>query len=254
MTAQSSRAVLSGEGADELFGGYREYRAEGLTRMVPPHFLAAAAAMAGWLPSGDSRLSPGDVARRLSAGALDAGAPHAWRWRRCVAEHDIDEVFMPGTFGSEPPPAFPAGPDPGATDLLTLLPDMLLPKADRIGLSCGVEVRVPYLDGSVVVLARRGGFSPGKKLLRAACEGVLPPEVVHGKKRGFSAPVRAWLRSRGARGEAREFLLGAGAKLAPRLNAETLDAWLSQHGAHRRDRSREVHALLALESWFRRSS
>lgn len=252
LTSAVSRAALSGEGADELFGGYHEYRALRLAGLVPRPLLHAAAFAARWLPGGDGRFAPRGTLSRFCAGALDRSAPGAWPWRRCMSGADIEAVFVPGALGPRteaPSPA--AGADPGATDLATLLPDMLLVKADRMGLANRVEVRLPYLDGGVAALARAAGFAPGKRLLRAAARGLVPDEVLAGRKRGFSAPVRAWLRSDSARTEVHEFLLSGGSKLHDRLRPETVSRWLVEHSVRRTDRSREIHALLALEGWMR---
>ncbi|MCX7806254.1 MAG: asparagine synthetase B, partial [Planctomycetota bacterium] len=197
-TSASQGTVLSGEGSDELFGGYHEYRLERLADLLPRWALRAAGTVARaaalTLRSGDDRFSAGDVLRRFASGAADTDSPRAWRWRAVLDEADIARVFLPGGLGNGGGPLFRREGDPDETDLHTILPDMLLPKADRAGKACGVEVRLPYLAPEVVALARRAGFSTGKRLLKAACEGLLPPEVVRGRKRGFSAPVRAWLR------------------------------------------------------------
>ena len=263
MTSPLSKSILSGEGGDELFGGYYEYRLERLERLLRRPLFGAVALMAGAagriLPSGDPRLSAGDIMRRFAAGAFDVGAPHAWRWRRCMGDADISAVFLPGALGngdgvlpSAGIPEFQRLGDPRDTYLSSILPDMLLPKADRAGFFPGVEARFPYLDPRVVAVARIAPLTAGKRPLREACRGLLPPEVVAGRKRGFSAPVRAWLRAEGAAAEVREYLAGPESRLAPRLRSETLDRWLAEHRSRRADRSREVHALLALENWLRR--
>ncbi len=256
-TSGSCRAALSGEGGDELFGGYHEYRLERLAGLLPDWALRAAGTAAGVaaraMRSGDDRFSTGGILRRFASGAFDRDSPHAWRWRAVFSERDISCVFIQGAFGNDRnAPLFEKGADPRETDMRTILPDALLPKADRTGTACGVEIRLPYLAPEVVDLAQRAGFAPGKRLLKAACKGLLPSEVISGRKRGFSAPLRAWLRGAGAGAEVFEYLSGRNSALGDILNRATLEGWMAEHRCRRRDRSREIHALLALESWLRR--
>ncbi|MCW2991688.1 MAG: asparagine synthetase [Solirubrobacterales bacterium] len=134
-------------------------------------------------------------------------------------------------------------------DLNIYLPSDLLVKTDRASMAHSLEARVPFLDAHVAELALalptrmkvRGRQK--KLLLRRAVEPLLPREVVHGAKRGFSIPAAAWLR-----GElepfAREVLHGA--QLVDRDVALGL---LDAHVARRDDHSRPLWGLLSLELW-----
>ena len=142
-------------------------------------------------------------------------------------------------------------------DLGVYLVDDLLVKTDRASMAHSLEARVPYLDTVVTNLAlalpRRykiRGFAK-KVLLRKAAEPLLPREIVHGRKRGFSIPAAAWLR-----GELEPF---ARATLA----TETLERQgffrpkfvhrlLDSHVAGSEDLSRQLWGLLAFTLWYDR--
>jgi len=130
-------------------------------------------------------------------------------------------------------------------------------KTDRASMAHSLEVRVPFLDTVVTNLAfalparhKVRGLSK-KVLLRKAAEPLLPREVVHGRKRGFSIPAAAWLR-----GELAPF---ARETLSPdRLRAQgffdpaAVTRLLDEHVAGAQDRSRQLWGLLAFTLWYER--
>ncbi len=137
------------------------------------------------------------------------------------------------------------------------LVDDLLTKTDRASMAWSLEARVPFMDTVVANFAfslparhKVRGLSK-KRLLRKAVEPLLPREVVHGRKRGFSIPAAAWLR-----GELEPFAretLGADTLhrqgyLDPRVVGRLLD----EHVAGRRDNSRQLWGLLAFTLWHER--
>ena len=116
-----------------------------------------------------------------------------------------------------------------------------------------LEARVPFLDADVAELAlalptnaKVRGLQK-KRLLRAAVEPLLPRDVVHGRKRGFSIPAAAWLRGT-LEPFARELL--SGAELVDRGAALRL---LDEHVARRDDHSRALWGLVCLELWRARA-
>ncbi len=130
-------------------------------------------------------------------------------------------------------------------------------KTDRASMAHSLEARVPYLDTIVTNLAlalpRRQkirGLSK-KVLLRKAAAPLLPREIVHGKKRGFSIPAAAWLR-----GElepfARETLSHATLQRQGFFHPEVVERLLDDHVAGREDRSRQLWGLLAFTLWHER--
>jgi asparagine synthase (glutamine-hydrolysing) len=120
-----------------------------------------------------------------------------------------------------------------------------------------LEARVPFMDTVVANFAfslpvkhKVRGFSK-KRLLRKAVEPLLPHEVVHGKKRGFSIPAAAWLR-----GElepfARETLSAETLKRQGYLQPAAVQRVLDDHVSGREDLSRQIWGLLAFTLWHER--
>jgi asparagine synthase (glutamine-hydrolysing) len=144
-------------------------------------------------------------------------------------------------------------------DLGVYLVDDLLVKTDRASMAHSLEARVPYLDTVVTNLAlalparqkvRVRGLAK-KVLLRKAAEPLLPREIVHGKKRGFSIPAAAWLR-----GElepfARETLSAETLRRQGFFEPRVVQRLLDDHVAGREDLSRQLWGLLAFTLWHER--
>ncbi|MGH3050408.1 MAG: asparagine synthase-related protein, partial [Gaiellaceae bacterium] len=137
------------------------------------------------------------------------------------------------------------------------LVDDLLTKTDRASMAHSLEARVPFMDTAVSNFAfslpvrhKVRGLSK-KRLLRKAVEPLLPHEVVHGRKRGFSIPAAAWLR-----GElepfARETLSAETIARQGILQPGPVTRVLDDHVAGRADLSRQVWGLLAFTLWYER--
>lgn len=197
---QRVKVVLSGEGADELFGGYPLY-CQGVHMQAWQH-----------LPRGLRRLlgrcAPG-------CGFLRRGAQS--RWQRCARANYVFESpeererYLKRKFSSQTParrfkPYFDKvrGLDEATAlqwvDLQTWLPRDILRKADRMSMAHSLELRVPFLDREVLAVAmelprtKRCTRRKTKVALRAAAERSLPPALAGRKKRGFPVPLAQWLR------------------------------------------------------------
>ncbi|MCA1670698.1 MAG: asparagine synthase C-terminal domain-containing protein, partial [Actinobacteria bacterium] len=217
---------LSGDGGDEVFGGYNRYlygrlawrRTAWLPRSVRAALARAllAPAPATW-DSLVERLTPllprrmrvsgaGDKARKL-AGVLGAGDQGAL-YLALVSQWDEPEVLL--MQGREPPSLvttsarWPALADVTEAmmylDTAVSLPDDMLTKVDRASMAVGLEARVPLLDHRVVEFAwrlpphLRVGRRHGKHLLRKVLFRHVPPSLIERPKAGFDPPVGAWLR------------------------------------------------------------
>jgi asparagine synthase (glutamine-hydrolysing) len=265
LAAREVKVCLSGEGGDELFGGYYTYAADLLAPRIGP-LARVARPLVERLPSSSARASFDYKAKRFvrAAHLPPLERHHAWK-----------EIFAPelraeltGRESSFDPVdvyraryAETAGAEQLArlqdVDLGIYLVDDLLVKTDRASMAHSLEVRVPFLDTTVTNLAlalptrsKLRGLQK-KLLLRKAAEPLLPREIVHGRKRGFSIPAAAWLR-----GElepfARDVLsperLGRQGFFAPEVAARLLD----EHVARVEDRSRQLWGLLAFTLWYER--
>ena len=265
LAAEDVKVALSGEGSDELFGGYYTYVADLLAERVGP-IAALAQPLADRLPSSTRRVSFDYKAKRFT------GAAHLPPLER---HHGWKEIFsvdlraeLTGRRSSYDPLAASRErfAETEGHELLTRLQDVdfglylvddLLTKTDRASMAWSLEARVPFMDTVVANFAfslparhKVRGLSK-KRLLRKAVEPLLPREVVHGRKRGFSIPAAAWLR-----GELEPFAretLGADTLhrqgyFDPRVVGRLLD----EHVAGRRDNSRRLWGLLAFTLWHER--
>ena len=211
--AAGLKCVVSGDGADELFGGYPTVLAHGLVPTLRP-LGRVARALLGRRRHREGGVTRDYMARRLLAG-LDL--PFALRhqaWMGAWLPDELGQTHDLETFVSSE-----AGPSEGAVDgcrALHLdqrlyLADGVLVKVDRASMAHGVEVRSPFLDHRVVELAadigllhkvappgpralRRGGVFQGKRVLKTAAAELVPTETLRRPKQGFGAPVGPWLR------------------------------------------------------------
>jgi asparagine synthase (glutamine-hydrolysing) len=139
-------------------------------------------------------------------------------------------------------------------DVKTYLVDDILTKVDRASMAHSLEVRVPLLDHEVMEYAanipagyklRRG---EGKFIFKQALADLLPGEVLHRPKMGFSLPLAHWLRSELRRTfEAR--VLAKDAFLTSLLDPAVIQRWWAQHQRQTRDYAYHLWALLILECW-----
>jgi asparagine synthase (glutamine-hydrolysing) len=215
--------ALSGDGGDELFGGYSKYyrirtvaRAIGhmpvelrhLTADAVDGVLSGMAALHGLLPvAWRPGLSLNRVATIVDAVRANGDFNALYRETRNAAL--APSAFMVGT--AERPLRWEAEPHVGIVadgmermgyfDFLTLLVDSILTKVDRSSMAHSLEVRVPLLDHRVVECAwslpptlKYGRKSENKRLLRRLLYQYVPRRLVDRPKKGFSSPIGIWLR------------------------------------------------------------
>jgi len=265
LAAEDVKVALSGEGGDELFGGYYTYVADRLAERVGPVASLARPAIE-LLPSSTRRASFDYKAKRF---ARSARLPPLER------HHGWKEIFAPDARAELTGRRSTFDPvdilrsrfaETEGHDLLVRLQDVdfgvylvddLLVKTDRASMAWSLEARVPFMDPAVTTFAfslparhKVRGFQK-KRLLRKAVAPLLPDEVVHGRKRGFSIPAAAWLR-----GEllpfARETLSPENLSRQGYLQPQAVSRLLDDHAAGREDLSRQLWGLLAFTLWHER--
>jgi len=247
--------VLSGEGSDELFGGYPMYRTMLAYELVnrlplasPVGGLLARISCEGKLRKYASMIGQpiemryGGVSRlfskdQLSRFLLVASSSHngaAAAYQRCKKAPLLSRMSF--------------------VDLTTWLADDLLTKADKMTMANSLELRVPFLDHKLVEFALRLPAelkvrgNTGKYLLKRYMERFLPGQIVHRSKKGFPVPIRTWL-TRELAGFARETLLASNSASRQWFDASQLTELLDTH--RRRDCSGQIYALLVFEQWHR---
>lgn len=273
--------MLSGVGADELFGGYPRQRAllyGAWYRRAPVWLRGAFRRSVRRLPGAGKELRAkiGRAAKKFVAAAEERPLAHYIAMETYFSELLQQRVLAPDgalAAATDPVPAETADlcariervhPTDAlkqsiAWDLETYLPNLNLAYTDRTSMAHGVEVRVPFLDVRLVEWAlgarsrdlvrwRRGKLE-GKWLLKRAAEGIVPDSLVWRKKAGFGAPVRSWLRTSLA--EMRRDLLGS---LARRgwFDARALSELERDFLEGREDHALQIWMLLSLELWTRR--
>jgi asparagine synthase (glutamine-hydrolysing) len=263
------KVILSGAGGDELFGGYRRYLGEHYMRYVnwlPGPARRGAAWLSGLLP-GD-RHSKWLNYSRLAKNFLGAAAsPFTERYRSYVGVHApaaAAELLVdpPATRRDALAEAFARAPGDDAlarmyaVDVHTQLPDDILMLTDKMTMAASLECRVPLLDHELVELAGRiparvkvaGGEL--KSLLKQALADVLPKEILHRPKRGFGAPMGAWL-SGALAGLLDDCLSAHSLRERGLLEPEPVARLIADHRASRIDGTDKLLALLNLEIWCR---
>ena len=262
LAARHVKVALSGEGGDELFGGYHTYSADLLAERT--RLLARAARpLVERLPVSTARASLDYRAKRFvrAAHLPPLERHHGWKeifspdvraelTGRAAAFDPVDSLRdrFAETEGAELLARLQD------VDLGTYLVDDLLTKTDRASMAHSLEARVPFLDTAVTDLAlalptkhKVRGLRK-KVLLRRAAEPLLPPEIVRGRKRGFSIPAAAWLRG-GLEPFARDVLSAATLRRQGYFRPEPVARLIDAHVAGREDLSRQLWGLLAFTLW-----
>lgn len=253
---QHVKVVLSGEGGDELFGGYPKYR------------FASWGGRARWVPAGPRQA----VGRFLEARLPASMGRHRIALRALTAGSEVNQLgtwFAPFTaaerrelIGRDPAPErarqLPDGTDEIDRmlryDLASWLPDNLLERGDRMTMAASLELRPPLLDHRLVefvfglpsnLKVRRG---VPKWLLKEVARRYLPEEIVTRRKVGFRVPLDSWFRT-GLRETARDRLTGPGSFVGSVLDRHAVSRLLDRHEGGGHDEEIRIWTLLSLEVW-----
>jgi len=274
--AEEVKVVLSGDGGDELFFGYKRHLTErrlgrlpnvvrrgmrGFSRLPPLPWRAGNRTMQRWqrtarsagLPDGGTRffaktqITSPELRRRLFDGTRLAGADGENALLSLAAEYYPDM----GSISADTLEQF------AMCDLQLNLPGAMLTKVDRASMAHSLEVRVPMLSRAVVALALsmpadvklRGGI--GKYPVRAAIAPWLPAGILDRKKQGFQMPLAEWFSSDFGR-YAEEIWRDGGVSASGYLNPRTVNSLFEEHRGGRRDHSRFLYALSIFCLWWAR--
>ena len=285
LARQHVKVSISGDGGDELFGGYNRYfwsrriwsklawaprplrqlLAKALTALPPQHLNAAYACVERFLPAALRASLMGDKLHKLA--------------ERLKTVVDLDDLYYSLVSEWNHPSDVVRGAEEPATivtrrfdwpplpesehrmmflDAMTYLPDDILVKVDRAAMSVSLETRTPYLDHRVVELAWRLPLNmkirtgQGKWILRRILYKYVPPHLIERPKQGFGVPLDTWLR-----GPLREWA-------EPLLNAKRLEhegffhpepirkKW-EEHLSSRRNWQFHLWPVLMFQSWLESS-
>jgi len=257
--------VLTGDGGDELFGGYPKYRAERLLGL--PTGLPALACRLGVAALG-TRPSHRRLGRAAETLRIRDQLVRWASWFRTFDPTEIRALLHPTLAQSASTGALVeplrtqlapyAHVDPGRRmllgDVLTYLPDNMLLRSDKVLMGASLEGRMPLLDHRIVEravatpAAKRSSLRRPKALLRRATADLVPAEVASAPKRGFTVPVARFLLQNDSRPLQRLI-----------LSERSLDRGLFDPGVLKRlvggnggrDEELKIFSLAALELWLR---
>lgn len=248
--------VLSGEGADELFGGYGIYREPYSFAKFErlPRFVRAGLLLLAHLPINFRGLNflkryQKKLSDRYIGNAYIFSNEEARRiWKGTpYARMSLDPVFENARNWSEPTQM-------QYVDMHTWLPGDILAKADKMSMAHSLEVRVPFLDKKVAGFAARipdrlkyqdGTVGNAKYLLRKASKAFVPRATQKRKKLGFPIPLAEWLR---ARTDWQDKLLND-SFLTKRFHKEAIAKLIDDHQAGRANNARKLFIFIMLAAW-----
>jgi asparagine synthase (glutamine-hydrolysing) len=274
LAASQVKVVLSGDGGDELFGGYETFLANEKAR--------AWDAIPSWLRKGV--LNPAlealpptaakkgliNKAKRFAEGAgFDPSLGHA-RWRLFLAPQARQQLFVESAYRQLQTPVeahiqklnaeaaeLDARDRALYVDFKSYLVDNCLTKVDRMSMACSIEARVPLLDKDVVELAFRMpsnlkfNSSETKLLLKRVAARHVPRECIYRPKQGFSIPIKEWLKT--------EFKDLMDTYLGPKriaaggiFNEEEVSRLCREHLSNRANHSHILWSLLVFQQWLER--
>jgi asparagine synthase (glutamine-hydrolysing) len=257
---QHVKVILSGEGADELFGGYPTY----LGHKVAPMYDALPALLRNTMRAGVSKLpsSGKKVTLEFLLKRFVSDAERPWVERHLAwfgTGLSMNVLANPAIELPELPDAGPYPNDPllGAMllDYRSYLRDNLLVKVDRATMLSSVEARAPYLDKHLTAFALslpadlRVRRLETKWVLKKAAEKWLPKNVIYRRKRGLSVPIASWI-NHGLRDEVDRLLAPERLRKDGLLNERNVRALLDEHRHGRANHAKSLWAIVMLQYWL----
>ncbi len=262
---QHVKVALGGEGADELFGGYRRYAADQLShayrRLLPGSSalenLMARLPRMGRMKTAARTLGIPSPGRRY-ANWLLAFWPDALG--ELVSEELMQELSQHDPFGHYQDLCGNLGSETAHlnrllyVDLKSWLPNTYLEKTDKASMAASLEVRLPFLDHRLVEFAFR--IPPGQKIrtwntkivLKEALKDVLPRHVLKKRKHGFSVPTDQWFRGHLA-GYLRDNLTSSRARNRGYFDPRAVDTLIGEHASGKKNWDAQLGLLLSFELW-----
>lgn len=265
-TRQHVKAVMTGDGADELFGGYRRYRAFLRAHSLRDHHLAGAAEL---MSRGMNvllrdprylrfarlakamRVSDADGYASLFSGSYfsspDESALLRPEFARATASQSAESFIRQEARGAGLLSAL-------RFDLTSYLPDDLNVKMDRASMAHGLEARSPFLDQELVhfvmtlPLSFLLKYDTPKPMLRSAFQDVLPKQVFKRPKRGFQVPLGEWFRKE-LRPLFVERCLVSGSPLQTYCQQKEVERYLRENDRGR-DHGNRLWMMLVLTTWL----
>lgn len=276
LVSQMSRAhvkvILSGDGGDEVFGGYEHYQAQRLSRNLFVRGLARPLSpIVNALPPAKKKKGAWNKLQRLTQGFEHPADCRHMRWMMFLTKKEKEKLYADGlkeALGGirgicdvEPfndvlsrSDSFDAINGELYLDLKTYLADDILVKVDRMSMATSLEARVPLLDHKLVefVFGLSGtlklrGLST-KWIFKKTMEHLLPEENIYRPKQGFSIPIKHWLRTE-LKNLMLEYLSEKRITEEGYFNYAVVKEMVEAHLKGRKNYSHQLWALLVFEIW-----
>ncbi|HUP96565.1 MAG TPA: asparagine synthase (glutamine-hydrolyzing) [Usitatibacter sp.] len=261
--AKSVKMVLTGEGSDEVLGGYPKH--------VYERFVGAYQLMPGFIRHGLiqplTQSLPYSFRRAKTAVTnfnIEDWPERYARWFGALNNKERDELttLRVDTNGRDNAPPFDTDPTTSTlrrilySDQTSWLPDNLLERGDRMTMAASIESRVPFLDHELTGFVsglpdhyRINGLTT-KWVLREAGKSLIPEQILDRPKVGFRVPVNKWFQGP-MKGYLRDHLQGADSKTRAYYDPQVLDRVMNDHIDGRQNHEKLLWALLNLEIWHR---
>ncbi len=254
------KVVLSGEGADELFGGYNIYREPDALRwinrlpnsikvwlkrialQVPNGVKGRSYILRGTTPMEDRYIGNAFIFSEEEKYHLLTNYQVATSFKDITKELYNEARFYHDASKMQ------------YIDLHTWLPGDILVKADRMTMAHSLELRVPFLDKEVFEIARqipdqmKIAHGTTKYVLREAVKGLVPDSVLYRKKLGFPVPIRQWLRN-----ELYDWaknVITSSSTIELIFNRVEILSLLEEHALKKKDNSRKLWTILTFMIWY----
>ncbi len=264
MASEHVKVVLSGDGGDELFGGYDKYLVEQRERLRDPFtrpLAAMFAALASALPEGATgRRFLGHHALSGAERYLDAGTVFTIEAQRKLLHDDVLSMMQLAQPGRAACARLARGGGHWLSSLQRLdlegyLPLDVLTKVDRMSMACSIETRVPLLDHVLVDFVatipseQHLKNATGKAIFKRAMRGVLPDEIIDRPKQGFGVPLAHWFRGN-LGGFVRDVLLGETCRKRGIFRPSYVEKLVQLHEGGR-NLDMQLWTLVSFELWCR---
>ena len=264
--------ALSGDGGDELFGGYEHYIAQKVARLIDnplirPFHKVMAKATHLFAPSG---LKKGFVNRvkRFSEGLNNPYRTRHFRWmiflsniqKKALYSNELLSVdFLKPLMLRQPfdqffenSRAFDGINQDLYLDWRTYMIDDILVKVDRMSMAASLEARVPLLDYKMVEFAFslpsrfKVNGKTSKWFFKKAMEGILPPEIIYRRKEGFAIPIKNWLKAQ-LKELMMEYLSEKRIRESGLFNYDYIKRMITEHLENRYDHSHRLWSLIIFQ-------
>jgi asparagine synthase (glutamine-hydrolysing) len=267
LAAEQVKVVLTGEGADELFGGYARYSWQLMNEKAMRSYRVVPAALRKWVRGQVAASSLLSASLRRKLGHTIVGRDESFEsvfldnfYAAFSADQQRDLLGRrPSAVYGDYPMYWSRRPETSSlqrmlyADQKTYLVELLM-KQDQMSMACSIESRVPFLDHHFVEFAARVPDSlkihgkTQKYILKKAVEDLIPGEILYRKKMGFPTPLPVWFRDPKAE-PLWDSLRARDGFVASYLNVDAVQSLIERHRSGFEDATDRLWRLLNLQIW-----